>query len=236
MEKAKQISARILAGERIRIFADTDEIIFSEGCPDFLEVRRDEDAGRCGDFAADWKNGEAGESPDSVAGGKSGADGMHADIYAGIYRRKAAENTLALVPRVVTLGIGCRRGTTEQAIDRAVKNVLDKEGIFFESVQKAASIDLKADEKGLKEYCERYSLPFFTYSMKELQEVCGTFSDSEFVKKTTGVGNVCERSAVCAGGGTLLVRKQVHEGVTVAMSVRKWNLCFFLSYTLTVPS
>lgn len=196
MVKAKQISARLLAGERILLCADTGDITFSDKCPDFLEIRKDEEPGK------------------------------RADIYVGISRRKAAEDTLVLIPRAVTVGIGCRRGTKEEVIDRAVKNILDKEDIFPQSIQQVSSIDLKADEKGLKEYCERRSLPFVHYSTQELQAVCGTFSSSEFVEKTTGVGNVCERSAVCACGGSLLVKKQVHEGVTVAMAVRKWGLYF----------
>ena len=41
------------------------------------------------------------------------------------------------------------------------------------------------------------------------------FSESEFVKKITGVSNVCERAAMCAAeGGKLLVKKTAHDGMT----------------------
>ena len=53
-----------------------------------------------------------------------------------------------------------------------------------------------------------------------------TFTGSEFVKQTTGVDNVCERSAMCAGGEKILVHKTAHEGVTVAVAVEKWSVDF----------
>mgnify|MGYP000090392402 CR=1 FL=1 len=63
-------------------------------------------------------------------------------------------------------------------------------------------------------------------SEEELYEAEGTFTGSEFVKQTTGVDNVCERSAMCAGGKKILVHKTAHEGVTVAVAVEKWSVDF----------
>ena len=60
----------------------------------------------------------------------------------------------------------------------------------------------------------------------ELEQAEGTFTGSEFVKQTTGVDNVCERSAMCAGGEKILVHKTAHEGVTVAVAVEKWSVDF----------
>ena len=71
---------------------------------------------------------------------------------------------------------------------------------FPEAVKLAASIDLKKEEPGLCTYCEKYDIPFQTFSKEELEQAEGTFTGSEFVKQTTGVDNVCERSAMCAGG------------------------------------
>ena len=45
----------------------------------------------------------------------------------------------------------------------------------------------------------------------------GEFEESEFVRSTVGVGNVCERS--CSRGGRLLIHKQAGEGVTVAAAI-----------------
>ena len=89
----------------------------------------------------------------------------------------------------------------------------------------AASIDVKRDEAGLLAFCEEWKLASVFYSAETLAAVAGTFSDSEFVKRTVGVGNVCERAAMM-GGGTLILSKYAENGVTVAASVSDWRLSF----------
>ncbi|MBR5751340.1 MAG: cobalamin biosynthesis protein, partial [Clostridia bacterium] len=44
------------------------------------------------------------------------------------------------------------------------------------------------------------------------------FAHSDYVEKTVGVGNVCERAAVKASGGRLLAGKTVFEGMTFALA------------------
>ncbi len=148
------------------------------------------------------------------------------DVVAGIHRPKD-KHPLCLIPKVVTLGIGCRKGISAETIEKAVGEVMERAGIFRESVEQAASIDKKAGEEGLLSFCRKYGLDFRTYSAKELLEVPGEFSGSGFVERTVGVDNVCERSAVKAsGGGKILVRKQSFEGVTVSLAVREWSVQF----------
>ena len=128
--------------------------------------------------------------------------------------------------RCCILGVGCKKGTAAEKIEKHVTQVLEEYGIFPESVKLAASIDLKKEEPGLCTYCEKYDIPFQTFSKEELEQAEGTFTGSEFVKQTTGVDNVCERSAMCAGGKKILVHKTAHEGVTVAVAVEKWSVYF----------
>ncbi|WP_350454863.1 precorrin-4 C(11)-methyltransferase [Slackia heliotrinireducens] len=129
------------------------------------------------------------------------------------------ETTLHLMPRDVVVGIGCRRGISAGAVEQAVCQALDGADIDMRRVAGLATIDLKADEQGLLEVARAHGWPLQTFSAQELEKVPGAFSDSEFVKETTGVGNVCERAAVAAGGA-LLTSKQVQDGVTVALAVR----------------
>ena len=84
----------------------------------------------------------------------------------------------------------------------------------------AASIDLKQNEPGLLEFCRSHGWPVSFYSAAQLRAVPGTFSASRFVQGVTGVDNVCERAAVLASGGTLLLPKYAHTGVTFAAAVR----------------
>lgn len=55
----------------------------------------------------------------------------------------------------------------------------------------------------------------------------GEFTPSEFVKKITGVNNVCERSAVLgAEQGRLIKNKTGRNGVTTALALRNWEVHF----------
>ena len=53
----------------------------------------------------------------------------------------------------------------------------------------------------------------------------GEFTPSPFVKKITGIDNVCERSAVLAGG-RLIKKKKAADGVTVALAAADWRAVF----------
>lgn len=147
------------------------------------------------------------------------------DIYIGIYVREHQERVLRLVPEIITAGIGCKRGTSEEQIENLVDKVLRKSHINKKSICKAASIDLKKEETGLLAFCNKYNIEPEFYPAERLREAKGTFSASSFVKTVTGVDNVCERSAVCAGG-TLRIRKQAENGVTAAFAWNNWRVKF----------
>ena len=98
--------------------------------------------------------------------------------------------------------------------------MLRGERLPLAALEAVCSIDLKGDEPGLLALCGELGLPLTTYTAQELEAVPGTFSASPFVTEITGVDNVCERAAVCAGG-TILVPKQAKNGVTVAVAGRK---------------
>lgn len=132
---------------------------------------------------------------------------------------------LRLVPRCLVLGIGCRRGTTEEAIAQAVQAAAEEAEIDTGAVLEVATIDQKADEEGLCRYCQRQNWPLRTYSAQVLGSLPGTFTASSFVYSVMGVDNVCERAAL-AGGGTLLVPKRAQNGVTVAIARRNPVLKF----------
>ena len=130
---------------------------------------------------------------------------------------------LHIVPVIIHLGIGCRRGTSQIDIESAFADFKKETGLIQRSVVKCASIDLKANEQGLKEFCEFHGWAFDTFSAEELSLAEGDFDSSEFVKKTTGVDNVCERAAVTSSGGTLVIKKYAHDGVTFAAAAEPYH-------------
>lgn len=142
------------------------------------------------------------------------------------HRTKGKEDALRLIAPVVTLGIGCRKGIGVAAIEDAFRRTLSKASCHPQAVCGAASIDLKSEEPGILEFCQRHSMPFSTFSAQALNEVKGEFSSSAFVQRVTGVNNVCERAAVLLSGGRLLSEKNAGNGVTMALAIKEPLLRF----------
>lgn len=139
--------------------------------------------------------------------------------------KKQEDSKLYLVPKELTVGVGCKKNTDEAEIRKAVDESLALlEGEWgWDDIRAMASIDLKAREYGLVAVAQKNKIPLLTYSSEELQRVEGEFSESEFVKEMTGVSNVCERAAVLSAGegAELLLNKTLYEGITVAIAKRK---------------
>ena len=121
------------------------------------------------------------------------------------------ERTLHLIPKVITVGIGCKKNTPAGRIEEKVLAALAAAGISPKAVRQAASIDLKAQEPGILQLVEKYGWQYRTFSAEELETAEGEFTPSPFVKKITGIDNVCERSAVLAGG-RLIKKKKAADG------------------------
>lgn len=139
----------------------------------------------------------------------------------------APHTALHIVPRCVYVGVGCRRGTSQAAIARAVEHALQLAGVPRCALAGAASIDLKADEDGLLSWARAGALPIEFFAAERLAKAEGPFSSSPFVESVTGVGCVCERAAVCtSGGGRLICAKQVLDGVTVALAASTFTCMF----------
>lgn len=134
--------------------------------------------------------------------------------------------TLLLVPKIITLGIGCRKNTSLNQIKTLVDRVLEEEKILSQSIEQICSIDLKQEESGILELSDMLNVPFKVYSAEELKSLSGSFTPSTFVTEVTGVDNVCERSAVYGSKGKLIVKKQMQDGVTVAIAMREYQVSF----------
>ena len=128
---------------------------------------------------------------------------------------------LHIVPRIAVLGIGCRRGTTAQHLEAAFAAFCRESGLApAAGVATAASIDLKRDEPGLRHFVRITAGAWSFYTAAQLRAVPGSFTASGFVTSVTGVDNVCERAAVLASGGKLLLPKWARDGVTFAAALR----------------
>ena len=146
-------------------------------------------------------------------------------IVIGYCTKEPFAETLRLTPRVLRVGIGCRRGTAQETIEAAVAAVLSAHQLDPSAVKGVYSIDLKQQEAGLLAACAKHNWPTVFYTAEELRSVPGEFTDSPFVQEMTGVGNVCERAAM-RGAEKLLVKKTAVDGVTVAVAAEHWEVTF----------
>jgi cobalt-precorrin 5A hydrolase len=135
--------------------------------------------------------------------------------------------TLNLIPRMITIGVGCKKNIDVNAFEEYVLEMIRANGISFHSIKNIASIDLKANEACITNFATKYNIPFVTFSAEKLNEVSGDFEESEFVKSITGVGNVCERSALLGSkNGELILKKQSHNGMTIAIAKETRGISF----------
>lgn len=134
---------------------------------------------------------------------------------------------LKLLPRDLVLGIGCRRGTTTEALLAAAKTA-EQEGIFsIAEIGMIASIDLKAKEQGILELAALWQVPFLTFTEEELRQITDVSQESEFVRKITGTGNVCERAAILgAQVEKAEIKKQNYCGITFAAARKRGSIRF----------
>lgn len=138
---------------------------------------------------------------------------------------KPFETTLTLIPKNIIIGIGCKKGISVCKIEAHVHDCFRRFGLSEDRIYAAATIDVKKDEEGLIEFCRRKRIPLRFFTAAQLMSVSGNFSSSEFVRKSVGADNVCERSAVCTGG-RLVMPKQAFSGVTVAAAVVERTIDF----------
>lgn len=133
---------------------------------------------------------------------------------------------LTLVPKIYSIGIGCKKGTKVSDLYSFVLSTLASEYISPLAIECIASIDVKKDERAIISVSKKLKVPFNTFTAKQLNRLKGDFTSSKFVKDTVGTDNVCERSAVRANSGNLIVKKTSFEGMTIAISKRDFVVNF----------
>ncbi|MHB9941865.1 cobalamin biosynthesis protein CbiG [Clostridium sporogenes] len=123
---------------------------------------------------------------------------------------------LKLVRKNIVLGIGCRKNYDDITMKENVMKVLKEENIDLRSINSIVSVEIKKDENAIKELSKFLGCPFITYSIKEIKKIEHKFKGSNFVRKTIGVGSVCEPS-IELKGGKIIKEKQKLTGMTLAI-------------------
>lgn len=130
--------------------------------------------------------------------------------------------TLVLRPRILSVGIGCNRGTPLATLLEFFKEVFKGEGFSLNSVFTLATTQVKQDETGLLQLADRLGLPIKFYDKDQLNSVDTIETPSKMVEKHLGVKSVCEAAAILAAGrGQLIVAKKKTRDVTIAVAIKK---------------
>ncbi len=133
-----------------------------------------------------------------------------------------AEYSLLLKPKKYTVGLGMKKGKDGSEVEEFFLGTLKNLGIETSDIYALCTIDVKEDEKALRFLRDKYRIPIISFDKEILNKVPGEFEGSDFVEKTVGVDNVCERAAVAgAGAGSeLILKKHAFDGMTIAVAKR----------------
>lgn len=128
------------------------------------------------------------------------------------------EEVVALIhPKPYVLGVGAKKDLPPSTFMESFCAFCEQEGISGSEIAKIASIDVKKNEQAILELAQHLDCPFHTYSKEELLVVADKYPQSEFVKKTVGVGSVALASADLASKGNVLTKRFAQNGATFAL-------------------
>jgi cobalamin biosynthesis protein CbiG len=133
--------------------------------------------------------------------------------------------------QLLWVGIGCQKGTSTYLISTAIKKACHEYQLNYTSIAGIATIDRKASEFGLREFCRIHNLPLITFTAEILAGV-SVPNPGKITTETMGTPSVAEAAAILAACDqisqvNLLVPKQIFRlpeevgSVTVAVAQRK---------------
>ncbi|MGF6903781.1 cobalamin biosynthesis protein [Paraburkholderia sp. GAS348] len=97
--------------------------------------------------------------------------------------------------KTLSIGIGCRLHSSAEQIEAAVRAALGSHA--FDEISAIASVDTKAHETGLLEFCARHALPLKLFSRAQIAAI--SVSDpSAATREHLGIDGVCEPCALLA--------------------------------------
>jgi precorrin-4 C11-methyltransferase len=131
----------------------------------------------------------------------------------------APMGTTPIIPRSVVMGIGAEKGVPAADFEAAMRDILQGFGLTLESVRAVATLDRRAAEEGFGIWAAHHGWPVLAYTAEQLATVQAKPNPSAVVAQAIDTSGVCEPAAMLASGSrTLLVSKQKHGRVTVAIA------------------
>ncbi|MHA4989965.1 cobalt-precorrin 5A hydrolase [Cetobacterium somerae] len=124
-----------------------------------------------------------------------------------------------LYPENLVIGIGSRRGIEKEKVYEFLIETLKKHNLSLKSIKHFATVDLKADEKGIIETARELGKELKIVNREEILTVEDMFHGSEFVKKEIGVKAVSEPCAYLTSSknGKFIEIKAKKDGMTISI-------------------
>jgi cobalt-precorrin 5A hydrolase len=186
--RVKAVNAALLRGEAVQLY-DPGGYLRAEDPKHFNEV----------DDPARWRHGQPG-------------------VWVSWCRDCPDEAALRLYPRVLMLGVGCRRGVSGAAISAHIRESFRAADLSFLSIGGLGSVEAKADEPGLLEAAEGLGVVPEFFDAARLGAVAVP-NPSAAVMERMGTPSVAEAAAVLlARGGPLVMDKTATSNVTLAVA------------------
>jgi cobalt-precorrin 5A hydrolase len=128
--------------------------------------------------------------------------------------------------KTLSVGIGCRLDSSAAQIEAAVRAALGPHAI--DRIRAVASVDTKAGEKGLLEFCAHHALPLLFFSREQIAGM-PVAKPSAAVREHLGVDGVCEPCALLAAScepAALVAAtpRGVHAAPTARLLIPKTHL------------
>lgn len=135
--------------------------------------------------------------------------------------------TIYYRPKVLHLGIGCRKNCNPEGIPEDIAQKLSENNISVKSLKDISTIELKKEEPLLKKLQNAFgNIPIKIHKADDLKDI-EVINPSEKVEEVTSVQGVSESSAIkSSDGGLLIIEKQkgkLSEGndFTFALAINK---------------
>lgn len=220
MEIAKKIQAAVIEGKNIMVYCDAE---IKGNIPGNFYINKVPAGSVCNNTD---NNG--------IHANSIHANSIHAIVISPFtsFKKQGILNSkdnalLHLVPKVITIGTGCRKSKTYNEVNSFIREALKSADISVHAVSDIATIDIKKNETGILQLAEKNKWQLSFYSAAQLNTVTDITSFSGFVQEVTGTGNVCERAALFPQGEKkLILKKQAGNGITVAAAIKKWSVDF----------
>lgn len=127
-----------------------------------------------------------------------------------------AQDAPHYVPRKLVVGVGCERHCPAEKIIELIETTFKANKMHPKAIAALASIDLKADEKGLQQAAAHFGVPLRVFTAAQLAaERDRVPNPSAIVEQEVGTPSVAEAAALKAGN--LMVEKQKNKQATCAI-------------------